>query len=269
MAKKLKFPSMYRTTWSSVKRQCDPGALKKCDFSKGLGPALDKLSTKCDQAWEIEPVEDKALQDLKKSVDSIQKIIAKYRAQVLKCNQKYPEHGETWLNLHNALKRVDEMLIDELKDLGVPGCTKLSGWASKSDFAKRPVEGTIKDDVDLSAQVERLVKNLQTKQNDIKKIAKTVGTKALGAFFPYSPRIAESIIREGSSLDAMIKFIDQKLKCNPPEIDMAQDCLRQVQAALNKMYAVLGKDKGKFKDFMELKFYSVLEMQILAIETRN
>ena len=193
MGKKIKFASMYRTTWSSVKGQCDPAAIKKCDFSKGLGPALDKLNKKCDKAWDSEPVPPKTLKALKKDVEGVQKIITKYVNQILKEKEKHPEFGESWLNLHNALKRVDDMFIDELDDLGFPDCKKIKGWAAKSAFAKRAVEGKQKDDVDLSKEVEKFVKKLESNKNNIEKVAKILGSKSMiGAFFR-SQRVCKNL----------------------------------------------------------------------------
>jgi|GEM_PF-6990446 len=265
MAKKTKFNSMYRTTWSSIKSQCDPKALKQCDFSKGLGPALDKLSKNCDKAWDKPEVSDKTLQSLKGEVEGVQKIIGKYFAQIKKGNETLPDHGPSWFNLHQALKHVDEQLIDELKDLGVPGCKKLGVWLGKGDFAKPVVEGTKKEDVDLAGDVKRLVDNLSTKKVDA--IAKTLGTKAPGAFFPYTPRIAESIIPQANPFSGAIKFIDQKLAEKPPKVELAKETLGEIRKRLDEIYKILGKDKTKLKDFLELKFYGVLNTQIIAVET--
>ena len=63
-------------------------------------------------------------------------------------------------------------------------------------------------------------------------------------------------------------FIDKKLKEDPPNIAQAKDALKQVKGMISNACDVLGKDKGKFKSFMDLNFYGVLKMQILAIETR-
>src|SRR5215470_6017579 len=67
--RKQQFVALFHLQWKTAKATVPPQALKRCDFSKGLGPLLDTLEKKWDAAADLNPVPPKTLADLKVQVD--------------------------------------------------------------------------------------------------------------------------------------------------------------------------------------------------------
>jgi hypothetical protein len=131
--------SMLHTKWTTAKNAAAPEDLKRCSFNKGLGPVLEKLDKKIDDASEKDGATGKAAAELQSLFKNYQVIAKDYLQQILKANQKYPTSGRSWLVLHEGLEKVDMLLVDMLKqDAKVQGTKRLSGFASKSDFQSAP-----------------------------------------------------------------------------------------------------------------------------------
>lgn len=254
--------STYRTSWNSIKRQCDPKALKKCDFSSGLGPALDELSKFIDPLYELDEIPQKQLDSLKSEIEKIQQTIKSYRNQIIEQNNQFPDLGESWLNLHQALLRLDENLVDEAKDLGV-NVKKINDgkWLDKKSFAKRPTDGE-KIDADHSKEVDTLIKKLTPKKDNPEEIMKIVGGKAIGGCFTYSPSLAEKIQRQGSAILGAIKYINTELAKKTANTKNAKTGLDSIKNSLEEIYKILGKDAEPLKKFLQKYVYDVLSSRI-------
>ena len=250
MPKKTKFVSTYRASWKSIKAQCDPKAIKACDFSDGLGPALDKLQKLMDPLYDEEEVSDKSLRTVATSVENIQKIIKKYRDQIVEGNNDSPELGPSWRNLHQALLRLDENLVDEAKELGA-AAKKLTGWLNKSAFQQAPVEGGRKDEVDLEDNVNTVLRKLDPKKGDPAEILKILGGKSLGGCFPHSATLAENIIREAGVARGALTFITTKLKEDPPKAELARETFSTLEEQLDKACRLLGAYADPLEDFLQ------------------
>lgn len=268
MPKTVKFSSIYRTTWSSIKKQCDEKAIKACDFNKGLGPDLEKLEKFLEPLYELDEVPEKSLRKIETSVVDIQKTIRKYRDQIVQGNDKSPELGPSWRNLHQALLHIDEQLVGEVKDLGAK-VAKLSGWLDKKDFLtperieleddsedgnkkatkkdKKSVSLPEEEEQEVAAQV---LKKLKAHEDDPVKLLAVLGGKALGGCFTHSQALGEKVIRQGGAAKSAYAFIVTKLKENPPKRDLAEDALKTVQKAFEEIYELLGPESKDLKKFL-------------------
>lgn len=82
---------------------------------QGLGPLLEKLDKKIDDLSEKDAPTDKDKTELTQLFTKYQAIAADYLKQIVKANEKYPNAGKSWLNLHEGLKKLDFLLVDMLK----------------------------------------------------------------------------------------------------------------------------------------------------------
>jgi hypothetical protein len=128
-----KFVALFRTTWNSAKNEASPAALKRCDFSKGLGPLLDQIEKKWDAAADANPVPAKLKTELSALVTKFQATAKTYRQQIIMANQDDPANGPSWMALHGALRKIDSGLVQDVNEVGL-NCKELKGWASKDDF---------------------------------------------------------------------------------------------------------------------------------------
>lgn len=264
MAKKKKTQSIYRTTWNSIKGQVDAKALKMCNFGSGLGPLLDKINDKVDPLYELDPIPDKSLAAVAKLVQEAQATITNYRDQVVAKHQKHPEYDESWLNLHQALRHVDEQLVDEVRDLGVDA-KKLKGWLGKDQFQKRDGGGTKLEDVSHAHEVETTVKKLMPKKDDIPGILAIIAGKPLGGCFPHNASLAEEIIKQATPIRGAVDFIDKKLAGDTPDEKLARQALGVIKEQIGKISALLGADGKVLDKFLKKYVYDVLVDKIESV----
>ena len=264
MPKEPKFTSVYRTTWRSIKGQCDPKAIKECDFSKGLGPALEKLEKFMSPLYDADPIPDKSLRTLETSVVDIQKIIKKYRDEIIAGNNKYPELGPSWRNLHSALLHVDEQLVDEVKELGAKAA-KLGGWLDKDAFSMPDVEGKKLEDVDHSDTVEAMLKKLESKKDDPEAVLTALGGKAMTACFAHSQAMGDKIVQQGGGALAAYRFIQKKLAEDPPKLKLAAETVGVIEQGFEKIYALLGdKNAAPLEKFLTKRVLKPVREQCKA-----
>jgi hypothetical protein len=131
--KNQKFVALFRTQWTSAKATVPAAALRRCDFSKGLGPLLDSLEKKWDAVADLDPVPAKSSAELSAQIVKFQKVLKEYQAQVIKANHDDPGNGPGWFALHEALRKIDDGLVSDMKAIGVK-CIYTKGWAPKEDF---------------------------------------------------------------------------------------------------------------------------------------
>src|SRR5262249_52731155 len=113
--KKQQFVALFHLQWKTAKATVPPDALKRCDFSKRLGPLLDTLEKKWDAAADLDPVPPKTLSDLKVQVEKFQKVVTGYRDEIVKANAADPGNGPGWFALRNALSKIDEGVVMDMK----------------------------------------------------------------------------------------------------------------------------------------------------------
>jgi hypothetical protein len=267
MGKKSKVQSIYRTSWSSIKTQCDPEALKRCNFSSGLGPALDKIDEQMNALYDLDPVPPKKVESLVKAVKDIQGKIVKYRDQVVKENAKHPELGPSWANLHEALYQVDKGIIEEAKQFSKQ-VKRLDGWKEKSEFQKRPVEGAQNTDVDHSDEVDTLLKKLAPHRDDIEKIFSVLCKKGIYGCFVYSPQLAQRLQGEALGIQQEVGVIANKLKLDPPDATNARKSLGQIAERVKAIDTLLGKDAGMLPAFLKKFIFDVLDSRIAKAESK-
>lgn len=260
---KKKPQSIYRTTWSSIKSQCDPKALKLCDFGSGLGPALDELSEQLDGLYDLKEVPEKTLKTVQTKFDAIQKKIDEYRQEVMAENAKHPEFGESWRNLNKALENIDEQLVDEVKQFGLKVRT-LGNWADKSVFAKREVDGEKLSGVDHSDEVSVLLKKLKPFEDDPHSIMNIVGGKSIGGCFPHSASLAESIQKAGAEIRGAINFVAKKLEADVPDIKLAAQTMKLVERKLLEIDGLLGKSGEPLFKFLKAHVFDEMVNRIRA-----
>lgn len=256
--KKPKDYSMYRTTWSSIKNQVDPAALKLCKFKKALGPDLDKVSKVLDALYDEAEISPKKLNSLTAAVEDIQATITAYFQQVMTLNEAHPEHGGSWANLHKALKDVDEQLVDEAVEFGAK-LRALNIWASKDAFEKPSVGNAKNKDASHASEVETLVRKVLPLRADPIAVMKVVGGKPIGGCFPHSAALAEKIQVKGAAVLGALNFIDKKLSSDPPARKLARETLSQVRSSLDEIYDLLGKDAKLLREMLEKFVYNVYE----------
>lgn len=259
--KEPKFTSVYRTTWSSIKKQSDPKAIKACDFSKGLGPALEKLEMFLSPLYDVKPIPEKSLHTVETSVVDIQKTIKKYRDEIIAGNDKYPELGPSWRNLQTALRHVDEQLVDEVKELGAKA-TKLSGWLGKEAFSMPEVEGGTVEDVDFSELVEAVLNKLEPKKGDPEAVLKALGSKAMTACFGHSQALGDKVVRQATEAHGAYKFIQKKLEDDPPKVKLANETLELIEQGFEKIYALIGKDAAPLEKFLTKRVLKPIRDQL-------
>lgn len=133
--KEAKTISQFRLTWNTAKEWASPAALKHVDFPKGLGPLLDKIDRKWDEAADLDPVPEDVAASLVKSLTEAQAIMVKYQRQIAEGNRKHPHLGMTWAALERTLRHLDDGRVQEIRDIGVE-CRKLPNttWSPKSAF---------------------------------------------------------------------------------------------------------------------------------------
>jgi hypothetical protein len=133
MAGSKKFVALFRTTWTSAKNEASPAALKRFDFSKGLGPLLDQIEKKWDAAADANPVPAKLKTELTALVTKFQATAKTYQQQIIEANQDDPANGPAWMALHEALRKIDSGLVQDVNEVGL-NCKALKIWASKKEF---------------------------------------------------------------------------------------------------------------------------------------
>lgn len=264
--------SIYRTTWQTAKRNADPEAVKRCDFSKGLGPSLDKFDKAWDEIVDLEDenqeVPDKKLKAFEKLIVDTQKIIVKYYQQVLAGNQKKPELGASWLAFHKALMHLDETMIDMVRD-GIQAkitCKKITGWASKSDF-ERPQLNATKVDVPPDPEAwGKLMKKVAGKRKDPQQAIRMLG-KAAESCLPYHGDLKKIIQNLAGGIMGGVGQIEQLLKRDPPDVERARSILSDIKKiAVQEAGKISGPGATILVNGLNRDVWAVLEEKIAAVE---
>jgi hypothetical protein len=275
MPKKNKPQSMYRTAWSSIKNQVAPEALKLCNFGSGLGPDLDKIAKKLDGLYDLDAVPPKEIQAVVRDVAAIQATMTKYFNQVIAANRKHPQHGPAWLNLHEALRHVDKLLVAEAKEFGA-AVSALTHWKGKDEFAARELPEPAGGRTDRPARdrhvvvegeesdpFEKLIRKLDALKDDPAKILSLVADKKLNALFPHNPRLSAKIIEQSLTIKENVRQINSKLGVKPtPDLDGARRKVREIGECLTQLERDVGEAGALLPEFLRTYIHQVMAERI-------
>lgn len=263
--KEAKAISQFRQTWRTAKEWAAPAALKKCDFNQGLGPAVDKVAKKWDEAAEKDPVPDDVQKSLVKSLQEAQAIILKYHKQIMEGNASHPQHGMTWYALESALKKLDDGMVDDLKDIGIK-CTRIpdATWAPRGTFDKSGGKVThtekLADPEDVAMEFCRLARKIEGKAAKIDEAAKAASdglrtcfgshqgmvkklAPFLGSFSAVVPQVVKNLDSKSlGGVPGSIKQIDEVIEALAKEVPPEG---AEFMAALEQVIVGPLKDKAK------------------------
>lgn len=245
MPKSKKFVALFRTQWSSAKSVVAPAALKRCDFSKGLGPLLDQIEKKWDAVADANPVPQKSLAELEALVKKFQATAKNYQQQVIQANRDDPGNGPGWLALHEALCKIDAGMVQDMKELGV-NCALLKGWASKSDFDR--LAGKAQPDSDpeatQGASAEYRTQGFKAllgklggaPKDDALAFSKALDT-GLGTCLPHARDLVKKLRGFSAALLTTAQAFDSQMKAAKPDLKQATT---SVERAAQIVKALLG-----------------------------
>jgi hypothetical protein len=245
MPKSKRFVALFRTQWSTAKAQVAPAALKRCDFNKGLGPMLDQIEKKWDAVADANPVPAKSLAELEALVKKFQATAKNYQQQVIQANKDDPNNGPGWLALHGALNKIDDGMVQDMKELGVK-CAKLSGWASKSDFDR--MAGKVQPAADPEAAqgasaeyrtqgFKSLLGKLgQAPKGDALAFAKALDT-GIGTCLPHARDLVKQLHGFSGALLTTVQGYEAQMKAPKPDLKQAT---ASVEGAAKIVKALLG-----------------------------
>jgi hypothetical protein len=233
--KKQQFVALFHLQWKTAKATVPPNALKRCDFSKGLGPVLDTLEKKWDAAADLDPVPPKTLSDLKVQVEKFQKIATGYRDEIVKANTADPGNGPGWLALRNALQKIDEGVVMDMKDLGVV-CAKMKNWPEKSTFDRAagkigPGDGAAADSSDYRKQGFRsLAGKLAPTSNDPVAFGKAL-TQGVTTCFPNSKPMRTALRSPADAFSNAARNYVKHITSTPPNAQQIRNAVAEAEKA--------------------------------------
>jgi hypothetical protein len=247
MAKSKKFVALFRTQWTSAKAAATPAALKRVDFGKGLGPMLDQLEKKWDAAADLDPVPAKSLTELEGLVTKFQAVVKNYQQQVIKANQDDPGNGPSWMALHGALYKIDQGLVQDMKEIGVK-CAWVKGWASNSDFDR--LAGKVQPPANPKAVEEAgaeyreqgfaalLDKLSRAPKGDALAFFKALDT-GIGTCLPHARDLAKKLRGSSAALVTIVTAFDGEMKAAKPDLKRAVSAVEQAAKTAKTLLAAL------------------------------
>lgn len=262
MAKKEnKFVSEFRTTWQTAKREIGPEVSKEVDFSKGLGPAVDKIAKDWDKAADQEPVPEATKKALVKAVVEIQAILKKYHNQIVAGNQKLPQFGGQWFALEKALQHIDRSIVQDMDAIGV-ACEKIkdSEWASDSAFDRQgnhqfavvgaDAEALKKGFDSLASKVASLKIPLKTAEAEWKDFQKSLAKYAEACF----PNVRNTSLAMGGGLGTLFSVyaVPAIRKLDDKKAAEAGVAIKKLQDEVEKYLKPYMPHATKFKTEVEL-----------------
>jgi hypothetical protein len=248
MAKSKKFVALFRTQWTSAKAAATPAALKRVDFSKGLGPMLDQLEKKWDAAADLDPVPAKSLTELEGLVTKFQAVVKNYQQQVIKANDDDPGNGPSWMALHGALYKIDQGLVQDMKELGVK-CAWVKGWASNSDFdrlagkTQTAAGGQPAPEEDSAAYRTQAFESLLDKLNRAPKGDTLAFAKALdiglSTCLPHARELVKKLRGFSAALVTTVTAFTNEMKATKPDPKKAMTHVEQAAQIVKQLLAAL------------------------------
>ena len=237
------FVALFHTQWTSAKATVPPQALKRCEFNKGLGPLLDTLEKKWDAAADQNPVPAKVLADLKAQVDKFQKVTKAYQAKVIQANKDDPGNGPGWFALHEALRKIDDGVVQDMKELGVT-CARTKGWVSKDDFDRSagkigPGDGTPADSTEYRKRgFAALTNKIKNAGNDPVAFSKALDS-GLGTCLPHSRDLVNTLRQYSGALVTTSQNYRRHVTADPPEVNPARADVAQVKQIVTALTAAM------------------------------
>jgi hypothetical protein len=242
------FVALFHTQWTSAKATVPPQALKRCDFSKGLGPLLDTLEKKWDAAADLDPVPPKTLSDLRVQVEKFQKVATGYRDEIVKANAADPGNGPGWLALRNALQKIDEGVVMDMKDLGVV-CSKMKNWPDKNTFDRAagkigPGDGAPADSSDYRKQGFRsLAGKLAPTSNDPVAFGKAL-VQGVTTCFANSKPVRTALRSPADAFSNATRNYVKHITSTPPNAQQIRNAVAEAEKAA-KAFSDAAPAEGK------------------------
>ena len=237
------FVALFHTQWTSAKATVPPQALKLCEFNKGLGPLLDTLEKKWDAAADLNPVPPKMLADLKAQVEKFQKVAKAYQAKVIQANQDDPGNGPGWFALHEALRKIDDGVVQDMKELGVT-CSRTKGWASKEDFDRSagkigPGDGAPADSTEYRTRgFAALANKIKAAANDPVAFSKALDN-GIGTCLPHSRDLVKTLRQYSGALVTTTQNYKRHMTANPREVTQAKADVAQAKQIVTALGAAM------------------------------
>src|SRR5262245_39475702 len=133
-------PGLLATKWITAKTTAKEH-LGLVNWNQGFEALLEKLEDKIDDASENKQPAAKDIAEMKQAFTAYQTAGKDYLKKIVEANTKHPHAGKSWLVFHEAIYKIDQLVVDMLKkDSHMAGpWPKLTGFIDKSQFKLAPV----------------------------------------------------------------------------------------------------------------------------------